>query len=794
MDASNGCHEEGGGVTCTFQGPDDFTQIALLPNDTKKLVVIFPEEPVSRVRNLHLNHLGDLEELTFQPPSSFSDVCLSPSGLVGEELFDGLVKLKELRIHLCLARISPGLLRNLTSLEVLDLSYTKSFDIDNLSEILASISDAQLPVHTLNLTAIRVVEYPSELRSIELRNDIYRHVGNLPLRALDLRQNAIIEYKPGLRQFAPDLEILRIESTAYGNFLSDLEAVCASMDVAMHQSLKEVELSILSSTVEQRRIRRSITGVLTDALFRCVSESTAPCDIVNCACRGITSFACTNRPLPVDAISELFATEHSNCIGNLNIPLPRTLQHLTFKYPPLFNAYSVRESARDFCIQPNNELRSLDVSSNRLGLFLLHHNVTSYGLNKLEYINLRNNLFHFEPFSKFLHHMPSLKVVLLRDNTVSFGSENNGTELFRDSPNIEILELANCGIMEIPHLEVLHLTKLTELDLSMNNLQEFDLNLDSLKQLQLLNLSGNRLQTLPQRVTDHLEMLTSHNLSQRVVVDLSQNPLMCQCNNLDFVRWIQTTKVHLARKEGLTCMTGEISGQVSPFDLNLNDLHNTCIRLPEILGFTLALVGLAAVTIIGYYVYRKRWRLTYWIHTARETWRRRMETDTGDEKRQYVYDAFVAYSTHGQERSWVHLTLREKLENEYGFKLCIHYRDFKLGRAIDECIVEAINKSRKTILVLSPEFLKSGWCQFEVRMASEKLIEERRDTFVIVIFRPLDEPGTRIPKKLVRLLEKKIYVEWTQDPTGQKLFWDRLAHVLKEDEAHVDPFRTLAEA
>ncbi len=163
-------------------------------------------------------------------------------------------------------------------------------------------------------------------------------------------------------------------------------------------------------------------------------------------------------------------------------------------------------------------------------------------------------------------------------------------------------------------------------------------------------------------------------------------------------------------------------------------------------------------------------------------------------QRQHVYDAFVAYSTHGEERSWVHLTLREKLEDEYGFKLCIHYLDFKLGRAIDECIVEAINKSRKTILVLSPEFLRSGWCQFEVRMAAEKLIEERRDTFVVVIFRSLDEPGTRIPKKLVQLLEKKIYAEWTQDPAGQKLFWDRLTHALKEDTAHVDPFRKLAKA
>lgn len=410
---SDGCHGGGHSVTCTFHGPDaDFTQIGLLPNATKQLLIVFPEDPVSGVSNLHLNHLGDLEKLALQPPSLYSRFCLSPAELTGTDLFHRLDKLKELRIHLCLERISPELLRHLPSLEVLDLSYTRTFDIDNLSAILANISDAHLPVHKLNFTAIRVMEYPSKLKSIDVRNHLYRHVGNLPLRSLDLRQNAIIQYKPGLRQFAPDMEILRVETTTYGRFQSHLNGMCSLADIAMHQSLREIELSIVPSTVDHRRSRRAIHTALTQELLQCASMSTDPCDIFNCLCRNITSFACDNRPLPANAISRLFATEHSNCFGNINIPLPPALRNLTFKYPPMFIGYSVRQSSSDFCIEQNNELRYLDVSNNRLGVFLLPHNVTSYGLNKLEYIDLRDNMIHFDLYSRFLHHLPSLNVVL----------------------------------------------------------------------------------------------------------------------------------------------------------------------------------------------------------------------------------------------------------------------------------------------------------------------------------------------------------------------------------------------
>ncbi len=167
--------------------------------------------------------------------------------------------------------------------------------------------------------------------------------------------------------------------------------------------------------------------------------------------------------------------------------------------------------------------------------------------------------------------------------------------------------------------------------------------------------------------------------------------------------------------------------------------------------------------------------------SAKGSWKHRHEPGEGTPMltQKNIYDVFVTYSTHGEERSWVHMTLRKKLEDEHGLKLCIHYRDFKLAGSIDELIVDAVNKSKKTLLILSPEFINSSWCHFEFRLACQKMISDRQDSLVIVIFRDLGHSRTEMPTMLAKLIEKKLYMKWTDDPGQQKLFWRRLVDTIR---------------
>ena len=96
------------------------------------------------------------------------------------------------------------------------------------------------------------------------------------------------------------------------------------------------------------------------------------------------------------------------------------------------------------------------------------------------------------------------------------------------------------------------------------------------------------------------------------------------------------------------------------------------------------LVVMAIITIT---VYKMRWHIRYWIYLIRAKHRKYTRLSNTD----YVYDGFVVYCD--ADREWVHEKLVPVLEEEHGHKLCIHYRDFQVGKLIVDNIVENMKES-----------------------------------------------------------------------------------------------------
>ncbi|KAJ7324625.1 hypothetical protein JRQ81_017645 [Phrynocephalus forsythii] len=69
------------------------------------------------------------------------------------------------------------------------------------------------------------------------------------------------------------------------------------------------------------------------------------------------------------------------------------------------------------------------------------------------------------------------------------------------------------------------------------------------------------------------------------------------------------------------------------------------------------------------------------------------------------YDIYISYARNAEEEEFVLLTLRGVLENEFGYKLCIFDRDSLPGGNITEAIFDFIQRSRKMLVVLSPDYL-----------------------------------------------------------------------------------------
>jgi len=106
------------------------------------------------------------------------------------------------------------------------------------------------------------------------------------------------------------------------------------------------------------------------------------------------------------------------------------------------------------------------------------------------------------------------------------------------------------------------------------------------------------------------------------------------------------------------------------------------------------------------------------------------------------------------------------------FKLCIHERDWLPGNLISWNIINSVQNSKRTILVLSKDFIQSIWFQVEFHTAYYQMLEDKIDRLIVVVKGPLP-PKEELDKDLVFLLSTKTYLVW-----GEKWFWEKLRYAL----------------
>ena len=143
--------------------------------------------------------------------------------------------------------------------------------------------------------------------------------------------------------------------------------------------------------------------------------------------------------------------------------------------------------------------------------------------------------------------------------------------------------------------------------------------------------------------------------------------------------------------------------------------------------------------------------------------------------RELKYDAFVSYSN--DDNDWVYDELLHYLEGQLGLRLCEHSRDFEGGKLIVDNVFDALDTSGKTILVISNEYMKSDWCQFELQMALNAFYKDETE-LVVVLLEPI-EPG-HVTSSLRALMTLVTYIEWSNDEEAKSLFKERLKDSFRE--------------
>ncbi len=116
----------------------------------------------------------------------------------------------------------------------------------------------------------------------------------------------------------------------------------------------------------------------------------------------------------------------------------------------------------------------------------------------------------------------------------------------------------------------------------------------------------------------------------------------------------------------------------------------------------------------------------------------------------YQYDVFISYSHH--DKAWVCGWLLPRLEAA-GLRVCIDFRDFEPGLPNLVNMENAIERSRKTLIVLTPAWVESGWAAFESLLVHTDDPTGRRRRMIPLLVKPC-----KLPKRIAMLT----YVDFTQ--------------------------------
>ncbi|KAG7206279.1 hypothetical protein KM043_003661 [Ampulex compressa] len=372
------------------------------------------------------------------------------------------------------------------------------------------------------------------------------------------------------------------------------------------------------------------------------------------------------------------------------------------------------------------------------------------------------------------------------------GIESIQNRTFNGLNNLQILHLEDNRIKELKGFEFERLSHLRELYLQ-NNLIGFIGNLTflPLRSLEILRLSGNRLVTFP---------VWQVTLNARLVeLSLGSNPWSCRCKFLqELSSWVSDNAHKVVDASDVWCYYGGDARPAYRRRLNVNEtvcsdyfsqggvIESIMVSdyLP-LVAATLSAILVLLVIIVLVFVFREpvgAWAYSkYGLRFLRAKPGKSTATATissaaamaacCDADRERLYDCYVCYSPNDED--FVLHSLAIELEHgASGLRLCLHHRDLPCvlrASAPAPAVLEAVDASRRVLVVLTRNFLQTEWSRFEFRAALHEALRGRATQLIVVQAGHSCPEVERDPELRPYLRTAAAILTW-----GEKRFWERL--------------------
>ena len=770
-------------LSCLKATTEDLT-INVNNNDQGPLHVNWPLPinltGISRLHQLKQFHLK---------PSSGKTIFLQPRVLIYSERVTRLPLMRELHLNIPLEYDTE--IMQLTScmshLEVLDLSDTVTLSFNKLQKGLSNLNSATIKSLSIsNFQTTGSLGFRDDVSMADLfgNNKILHKLENL-----DLSYNYLGVLKPSVVHILPNLKVLNV---SHNNLILTTNAGFF-IELLLSPSLYHVNIGNQGNQLQkfsenvynfQHTKRRALTTfTFFDDTVYCVNsvssnislaffDNTFVCRVIDCIFTYLTKEFSLNVPCSLfGRLSEMFDT---SCAFFFVLPLFNNIQYMNADNLNWLMPEGVTCSG-NVCFKHAN-LKHLSFRNNKIWFqtqYLgktLDEGTSVRGMEGVEYLDVADNQASFVLPFNLSNIFPTMQRTNFSNNQIRF--RNKG--LCKMWPNIREFSASQNSLTDVPVVAFTNCAQLEEISLQGNNLRfrTTYLDLEGTVKLKHLDLTRNNITLLSKAFRGNLDKVAHYQLQKEGKVDvklsLSNNPLQCSCTEdvIEFVEWYLSTRVHINNDNQIICY---IRDQVEVLtNESVSSIKWRCSNIAVIVESVAVTVSLAMVVLVPLGLYKIRWKLKYKWYKLNQNLKQALNTrDTTPKK--WKYDAFVSYCA--DDRFWVHGVLMKTLEETYGFQLCIHYRDFRLGVHIAEEIIANIQKSKELIIVISKYSVNRRWCNYEVEVALGEAVK-RNIKLLVIRLGGFDVSDDNTVVKWV--MQNQVYLQWTNNPNSQSLFWSKL--------------------
>ncbi len=381
---------------------------------------------------------------------------------------------------------------------------------------------------------------------------------------------------------------------------------------------------------------------------------------------------------------------------------------------------------------------------------------------------------------------------------------------FNGLRSLSVLHLEGNQLSALRGFEFESLSGLRELYLQDNFISSIhSATFKALRSLEVLHLHGNRIIDFPVWQLAFNPFLVS--------VRLAENLWSCDCEFMErFRSWMSVYSSKIFDAESVSCVSND-SGmsdlRVADFDVSTCTGHNAIngavatTRVQEansateeeflpLLAAALASVALLLLLLLAAFVHRQTLRV--WIHSrfgvrvfdssfSHED--DLLEAGTLDSVAssassgsvggvQKLFDIFVSYSP--KDEVFVREALAAELEQRGQYRLCLHHRDVASHAFVADTVVQATEASRRTLIVLSQNFLRSEWSRYDYKSGLHQALrsnggEQQRRKAIVVTLGDISPNSRDLDPDLRLYLKTGLVLNW-----GDRLFWQKLRYALPD--------------